>query len=404
MATTRHATRSSNLLGGHLDENSDSHLAGKNMIGKNHRALSTRGVMGTRNVEQPQVLPGKGDAILTKPTLRPGLRSTVNAKKPVASRQPMKPQAPPKEPEPVKAPSPTPMDISVTSEADEAFSRKMLNVEDIDKDDGDNPQLVSEYVQDIYKYMHSLEVRMPVRDHYLKGSELNGRMRGILVDWLVQVHLRFHLLPETLYLTVAIIDRFLQVEAVPKTKLQLVGVTSMLIASKYEEMYAPEVNDFVYITDKAYTRSDIIRMEIVILKALDFELGRPLPLHFLRRNSKAGEVDADKHTLAKYLMELCLVDYECVHHRPSLIAAAALCLSIRLLDSAQWTDTLEYYSTYRQDQLDPVIHRMSHLVMCAGSGKTTAIKTKYSSQKFMRISTLAELSGPVIEQLASKAH
>ena len=73
-------------------------------------------------------------------------------------------------------------------------------------------------------------------------------------------------------------------------KLQLVGVTSMLIASKYEEMYAPEIADFVFITDRAYTSLDIRKMECVILKALDFSLGRPLPLHFLRRNSKAGEV------------------------------------------------------------------------------------------------------------------
>ena len=75
-----------------------------------------------------------------------------------------------------------------------------------------------------------------------------------------------------------------------KSKLQLVGVTSMLLASKYEEMYAPETNDFVYITDNAYTKSDIHKMECLILKSLDFNLGRPLPLHFLRRNSKAGEV------------------------------------------------------------------------------------------------------------------
>ena len=64
----------------------------------------------------------------------------------------------------------------------------------------------------------------------------------------------------------------------------------MLIASKYEEMYAPEIADFVYITDNAYTKSDIRKMECIILKTLDFQLGRPLPLHFLRRNSKAGDV------------------------------------------------------------------------------------------------------------------
>jgi len=83
-------------------------------------------------------------------------------------------------------------------------------------------------------------------------KDINEKMRSILIDWLVEVHLKFKLLPETLYLTVNIIDRYLAKEQIPRSKLQLVGVTSMLIASKYEEIYAPEVRDFEYITDKAY--------------------------------------------------------------------------------------------------------------------------------------------------------
>ena len=104
------------------------------------------------------------------------------------------------------------MDIS-SSSTDGAFSKHML-VLDIDAEDSDNPQLVSVYVNDIYDYMHCLEVEQGVRHLYLEGRDVNGRMRGILVDWLVQVHLRFHLLQETLYLTIAIIDRFLQVGGV----------------------------------------------------------------------------------------------------------------------------------------------------------------------------------------------
>ena len=61
-----------------------------------------------------------------------------------------------------------------------------------------------------------------------------------------------------------------------------------------------------------------------------FDLGRPLPLHFLRRNSKAGNVDALTHTLAKYAMELTLVDYKMAHIKPSVIAAAALALSLKV--------------------------------------------------------------------------
>ena len=84
---------------------------------------------------------------------------------------------------------------------------------------------------------------------------------------------------------------------VEKKNLQLVGVASMLVAAKYEEMYAPEIGDFVYITDNAYTEKQIRKMEIEVLTVLAYDLGRPLPLHFLRRNSKAGGVDALTHTL-----------------------------------------------------------------------------------------------------------
>ena len=104
--------------------------------------------------------------------------------------------------------------------------------------------------------------------------------------------------------------------------------------------------DFVYITDRAYTESQIREMEMKILSSLEFNLGRPLPLNFLRRNSKAGNVDALVHTLAKYVMELTLVNYEFTHWEPSKLAAAALALSLKVLDRDEksiqelWTPTL----------------------------------------------------------------
>ena len=100
-------------------------------------------------------------------------------------------------------------------------------------------------------------------------------MRGILIDWLVEVHVKFKLLPETIYLTTNLIDRYLTHAKVNRNKLQLVGVASMLIATKYEEIYAPEVRDFVYITDNAYTADEILEMEYRILKALDFDVTTP---------------------------------------------------------------------------------------------------------------------------------
>jgi cyclin B len=292
-------------------------------------------------------------------------------------------------------------ELAAAKETVQSFSKELLNVQDIDRNDTDNPQLVSEYVNDIYDYMRELESRYPIKYRYLDGSIINGRMRGILIDWLVQVHLRFHLLQETLYLTVAIIDRFLQVHSVARNKLQLVGVTAMWIASKYEEMYAPEVGDFVYITDNAYTKADIRKTECIMLKALDFSLGRPLPLHFLRRNSKAGEVDASQHTMAKYFMELTITDYEMASTPPSKVAAAALCLSMKVLEMKTWNDTLQHYSKYTEEDLQPIMERIALLVTKAGTGKLTAIKTKYQSSKFMRISQMPELSSQLILDLAA---
>ena len=135
----------------------------------------------------------------------------------------------------MSSPGPVDMDMSNNSQGEEAFSRQMLklNVHDIDRDDRDNPQLVSEYVNDIYHYLRRLEVEYPIKPlHLANQAEVNGRMRGILVDWLVQVHLRFHLLQETLFLAVAIIDRYLQVR-VPLDFVALsaiVGIECVVIA------------------------------------------------------------------------------------------------------------------------------------------------------------------------------
>jgi hypothetical protein len=115
-------------------------------------------------------------------------------------------------------------------------------------------------------------------------------MRAVLVDWLIQVHLKFHLLQETLYLGIQIIDAYLNLHNVPKMQLQLVGVSAMFVACKYEEMYVPAIEDFVYMTDNTYTKSEIRQMEISILKTLDFMFTKPLPIHFLRRFSKAASV------------------------------------------------------------------------------------------------------------------
>merc|ERR1719265_600698 len=124
-------------------------------------------------------------------------------------------------------------------------------------------------------------MRMPRPDYMEKQVDINHRMRAILVDWLVEVHLKYKLKQETLFLTVNIMDRFLEKRRIPRKKLQLVGVTGMLIAAKFEEIYPPEVKDFVYITDKAYTKEEILNMEVSMLTVLEFTINCPTVAHFI---------------------------------------------------------------------------------------------------------------------------
>lgn len=93
----------------------------------------------------------------------------------------------------------------------ESFSSDLLEVEDIDEDDKENPILVSIYSNDIYDYLRKLEREYPLKKGFLAGQEVTPKMRLVLVDWLVEVHQQFRLMQETLYLTTSIIDRFLQV-------------------------------------------------------------------------------------------------------------------------------------------------------------------------------------------------
>jgi len=282
------------------------------------------------------------------------------------------------------------------------------SVEDIDADDAGNPQLVIEYVNDIYCYLRHLETVQCIEADYLAGqTEILPKMRAVLIDWLVGVQLQFHLLQETLYTTVAIIDRFLQVEvgAVSRNKLQLVGVAAMLVAAKYEEIFSPEVKDFVFITDEAYTEKEILRMEIRIMSTLKFDLGRPLPIHFLRRASKAGGVQATTHTLAKYIVELSLGVYNLCDLPPSRLSAAALALAMRMVDPASslesvWGSSLIQHTKYTMEEIRPTIERLAAILINAPSAKLATVYQKYSNKKFMKIARIPVLEDPALRKIA----
>jgi hypothetical protein len=178
---------------------------------------------------------------------------------------------------------------------------------------------------------------MRPNEHYMDNqNEIQWSMRSVLMDWMIQVHGRFNLLPETLFLAVNYIDRFLSCKVVSLGKLQLVGATALFVAAKYEEINCPSVQEIVYMVDNAYTVDEILKAERFMLSMLQFELGWPGPMSFLRRISKADEYDLDTRTMAKYFLEVMIMDERFVACPPSFASAGAHCLSRLVLGKGDW--------------------------------------------------------------------
>lgn len=208
---------------------------------------------------------------------------------------------------------------------------------DEDDDEDNDPLMVSEYAKEIFEYLRSLETKTAPKANYMDHQEqLLWEQRGILVDWIVEVHIKFHLLPETLYLAINIVDRFLSVKVVMLDKLQLVGITALFIAAKYEEVFSPHIGHFRYIVDDTFTEDEILRAERFILQSLDYNLSYPNPMNFLRRISKADNYDIHTRTVAKYLMEISLLDHRHLEFLPSHVAAASMYLSRMILGRGDW--------------------------------------------------------------------
>jgi Cyclin len=219
-------------------------------------------------------------------------------------------------------------------------------------------------------------------------NDINEKMRAILIDWLVDVHLKFKLLPETLFLTVNIIDRYLGIVPIVRQKLQLVGVSAMLIATKYEEIYPPEVKDFEYVTDKAYNRAEILDMEGKILSTLNFNLTHTSAYRFLERYAKVAGFDEKSFSLARYLLELALIEYKMLKYIPSNMAAASVYLVNKILKREGWPDIMVKQAKYSESQIRPCAKDLCVLLQNAGKGNLTAVKRKFSNPKFHEVAKI----------------
>ncbi len=185
----------------------------------------------------------------------------------------------------------------------------------------EDPQVNNEYLKEMYHNLLLEEENIKSLFGYMKNqTDINEKMRAMLIDWIIDVHFKFKLKADTLFLTVWLIDKYLSLKKVKRNKLQLIGVTCMLIACKYEEIYSPEVFDFVYITENSYDKKDIINLELEILVLLEFNVTVPTSNSFYEIISSSLSFSTQEFFLGKYLLEMFLLDYRSLKYKPSEIA------------------------------------------------------------------------------------
>ncbi|CAN7021001.1 unnamed protein product [Brassica rapa subsp. trilocularis] len=198
-------------------------------------------------------------------------------------------------------------------------------------DDESNQLEVAEYVDDIYQFYWTAEALNPALGYYLSTqTKVSPVTRGILINWLIEVHSKFDLMHETLYLTMNLLDRYLSQVPVQKNEMQLIGLTALLLASKYEDYWHPRIKDLISISAETYTREQILGMERIMLKQLKFRLNEATPYVFMLRFLKAAQSNKKLQQLSFYLIELCLVEYEALKFKPSLLCASAIYVAAAL--------------------------------------------------------------------------
>lgn len=259
---------------------------------------------------------------------------------------------------------------------------------DIDSEHLSDSSHTSEYAKEIFDYLKNREEKFVLCDYMVDQPNLNTNMRAILVDWLVEVQENFELNHETLYLAVKVTDHYLAVSQTKREALQLIGSTAMLIASKFEERAPPCVDDFLYICDDAYKRSQLISMEISILQALNFDINIPVPYRFLRRYAKCVSAGMDTLTLARFICELSLLEMEFVPVRASLLASACLLIALVTKDLGGWTQCLQFHSGYSAEDLAPVVRKLHHMLSSPADSKLAVIRSKYAHKVFFEVALI----------------
>jgi cyclin B len=261
-----------------------------------------------------------------------------------------------------------------------------------------NPQVPKEYIDDIYSHLKFIEYDdLPMKNYMnIIQTDINEKMRAILLDWLVEVHIRFNLLTETLFITINLIDKYLSKKNIHRKYLQLLGITALLIACKYEEIYPPEIKELILMTDNAYNKEQVLQMENEILHAVNFNVTFPTSLKFLEIFKNKLNLDEKNYHRCLYFIEVSLLDYKSSYFNPSLIASNSLYFNYMYMNKNK-IDELNYDE---KNIFDTTGYGKNDIVQCMNclnkafknlekiGNKYNSIRRKFKVDKYSNVSNV----------------
>lgn len=271
-----------------------------------------------------------------------------------------------------------------------AVTRRILSMKSFTSTGLNNPDLPGDLYSDMYQNLHTIEsVNIAKTDYMTKQPDINSNMRAILIDWLVSIQYKMRFSGETLYITINLIDRYLEIVKISRKDLQLVGICAMLIACKYEETVVPNIKDLVYITADAYNKEQVLDMELKIVTELKFDLASVTCLRFIERYSDLLGFSQREYYLARYFSELSLLDYHFIQYKPSALASACVYLASKYRGcgaNTRFQSFIPYFYNEIKDCVLDLVRLINKYKKCS----LQAIKSKYALESFFEVSLIPD--------------
>lgn len=286
------------------------------------------------------------------------------------------------------------MDKSMSSQ-NESISNKSSSNFDNEKEK-ENILINAEYLDEIYTNLIYDEKNFKLainKDYMINQKDINQQMRAILVDWIIEVHNCFNLKSKTLFQVVYIIDLFLSHKIIKRINLQLLGAASLLISFKSNEVYCPSLQQFIDLTNSAYTKSELLNMEKEILKTLNFEILFPTAEEFYSIISKSYNFTEVQNNLGYYFLDSSLIDYDLLKYKPSTIGVACAYIVMKFFRLNGYKDL---YSSKMVNENSPqktikeCAKELCFLVKSLSASSLKSAKIKYSSAKYNNVASICD--------------